>query len=89
MASADETDAPSEIGRDRFYRGRIVRVYYGSETGTLVSEETGREYRFRWPFVDIVGPVPRIDGLREGMRVGFDLGWTSQGLRVTLIRVFE
>jgi hypothetical protein len=74
---------------ERYYRGVITRVYYGSETGTLRSEQTGREYRFKFPFVDIRGPIPRIDGLREGMQVGFDLGWTSRGVRVTLIKVYS
>ena len=84
----DESPAPA-TGLDRYYRGVINRVYYGSESGTLRSEATGREYRFKFPFVEIVGPIPRIDGLREGMRVGFDLGWTSKGIRVTLIRVYD
>ena len=73
---------------DRYYRGVIARVYYGSESGTLVSDATGREYPFKYPFVEIIGPIPRIDGLREGMAVGFDLGWTSRGQRVTVIRVY-
>jgi hypothetical protein len=73
---------------DRYYRGVIKRVYYGSESGTLVSEATGREYHFKYPFVHIIGPIPRVDGLREGMAVGFDLGWTSHGVRVTVIRVY-
>jgi len=84
-----EEPPPPAPGPDRYYRGVISRVYYGSETGTLRSEATGREYRFKFPFVEIVGPIPRIDGLREGMRVGFDLGWTSKGIRVTLIRVYD
>lgn len=75
-------------GPERYYRGVITRVYYGSESGVLRSEATGREYPFRAPFVDIQGAIPRIDGLREGMSVGFDLGWTSRGQLVTLIRVF-
>jgi hypothetical protein len=74
--------------QDRYYRGVISRVYYGSESGTLVSDATGREYHFKYPFVEILGPIPRIDGLREGMTVGFDLGWTSRGQRVTVIRVY-
>ena len=77
---------PASVG-ERYYRGTIRRVYYGSESGTLVSEATGREYHFKYPFVDILGPIPRVDGLREGMVVGFDVGWTSRGLRVTVIRV--
>jgi len=74
---------------DRFYQGVITRVYYGSESGTLRSEATGREYRFKYPFVEIRGPIPRVDGLREGMTVGFDLGWTSRGRRVTVIKVYD
>jgi hypothetical protein len=81
----DATASP----RDRYYRGTINRVYYGSESGTLTSAATGREYQFRHPFVQIVGPIPRIDGLREGMTVGFDLSWTSRGVRVSMIRVFD
>ena len=75
--------------RERYYAGTITRVYYGSESGVLVGEASGREYQFKHPFVQIVGPIPRIDGLREGMRVGFDLSWTSRGLRVSLIRVYD
>ena len=72
----------------RYYRGVISRVYYGSESGTLTSQASGREYHFKYPFVQILGPIPRVDGLREGMTVGFDVGWTSRGLRVTVIRVY-
>jgi hypothetical protein len=81
--------AESAEEHGRYYRGVITRVYYGSETGMLRSEASGREYPFRYPFVEIRGAIPRIDGLREGMAVGFDLGWTSRGQRVTVIRVFD
>ena len=81
---APAAEAPAS---DRFYRGVITRVYYGSESGTLTSEASGREYHFKYPFVEIRGPIPRIDGLRQGMSVGFDVGWTSRGLRVTVIKV--
>jgi hypothetical protein len=73
---------------DSWYRGTIHRVYYGSESGTLLSDATGREYHFKHPFVTIVGPIPRIDGLRPGMKVGFDLAWTSRGRRVSVIKIF-
>ena len=76
-------------GIDRYYRGTITRVYYGSETGTIRSDESGREYRFKWPLVEIRAPVPRVGHLREGMRVGFDVGWTASGLIVTVIRVVD
>jgi hypothetical protein len=87
----DERDGPAEASApgDVYYRGTITRVYYGSETGLLRSEATGREYRFKAPFVEIRGPIPRIGGLREGMRVGFDLSRTSAGTIVSMIRVAD
>jgi hypothetical protein len=81
-------DASGEAGA-HYYRGTITRVYYGSESGTIRSDDSGREYRFRWPIVEIRGPIPRVGGLREGMRVGFDVGWTAAGLVVSVIRVYE
>lgn len=72
---------------DRYYRGVVTRVYYGSESGTLKSLATGQEYRFKAPLVEVRGPIGRIDGLREGMEVGFDLAVTSSGTWVSLIRV--
>jgi len=83
---------PGEAGAlpvDPYYQGTITRVYYGSETGILRSEATGREYRFKAPFVEVRGPIPRVGGLREGMRVGFDLSRTSAGTMVSLIRVAD
>ena len=88
-AVADESLSELAEGRGRYYRGVITRVYYGSESGTLRSEDSGREYPFRYPLVEIRGAIPRIDGLREGMAVGFDLGRTSRGTGVTVIRVFD
>ena len=84
--ASEPTDARTP---DNYHRGVIARIYYGSETGTLRSETSGREFRFKWPFVEIRGPIPRLDGLREGMVVGFDLGWTSHGERVTVIKVHD
>lgn len=80
-----EDGAPGDV----YYRGVITRVYYGSATGALRSETSGREYRFRAPLVDIRGPIPRFEGLREGMHVGFDLSRTARGVFVSLIRVLE
>jgi hypothetical protein len=87
----NESDAtvPAPAERAPYYQGTIMRVYYGSETGVLRSEESGREYRFRGALVDVRGPIPRIDGLREGMRVGFDLSRTTAGTVVSVIRVLD
>ena len=86
---SEGTDAGEIPVCDRYYRGTIARVYYGSESGTIRADESGREYRFRAPFVEIRGPIPHVGGLREGMAVGFDVGWTAGGLVVTVIRVYD
>ena len=89
MSDGPAGDAPTGDGGARYYRGTITRVYYGSETGVIRSNESGREYRFKVPLVEIRGPIPKVSGLREGMEVGFDVGWTSSGLVVTVVRVDE
>ena len=51
----------------------------------------GREVLFEFPFVEVAGAplgghFPGIDLSSEGDSVGFDVGWTSGGLRVTVIK---
>jgi hypothetical protein len=48
---------------------------------------SGREVRFVVPFVEFLDGR-RIHDLTEGMEVGFDVGWTSHGLRVTKIKIY-
>jgi hypothetical protein len=57
----------------------------------VIRSHSGREIRFQFPFVSVVGAqiggrTPGIELLHEGDSVGFDVGWTSHGLRVTTIR---
>jgi cold shock CspA family protein len=77
--------APEEKRRFPFYVGTIVRVNYAQGTGVLRSA-SGREIRFVAPFVELLGGR-RFRDLVEGMEVGFDVGWTSKGLRVTRIKI--
>jgi hypothetical protein len=75
---------------DNFYTGLIVFLDRVRGRGVIRSF-SGREIPFRFPFVSVVGaPIARspagIDLLSEGDSVGFDVGWTSGGLRVTRIR---
>ena len=46
---------------------------------------TGREIPFAAVHVIVTGPINRFEDLREGMTIGFDVGWTSKGLRVTVL----
>ncbi len=85
---SDEFDAERFPGN--FYRGMILRLDRARGRGAVRSHQ-GREVSFEFPFVQVAGAplggrFPGIDFLREGDSVGFDVGWTSSGLRVTLIK---
>jgi hypothetical protein len=85
--TSDDPRPAEGASLDSYHRGVITRVYYGNGTGALRSHLTGREYPFCAALVDVRGPLPRIEGLREGMEVGFDLSTTARGVLVSLIRV--
>jgi hypothetical protein len=85
---SDEFDAERFPGN--FYRGMIMRLDRVRGRGAVRSHQ-GREVLFEFPFVEIAGAplggrFPGIDLLSEGDSVGFDVGWTSSGLRVTTIK---
>ena len=79
MAATDDAQPP-----ERFYAGTIKKLYAGSGMG-VVRSATGREIPFSAIHVILAGSIRRFEDLREGMAVGFDVGWTSKGLRVTVL----
>lgn len=85
---ADEFDGERFPGN--FYPGMIMRLDRTRGSGVIRSH-TGKEILFEFPHVAVVGAsiggkMPGIEMLREGASVGFDVGWTSSGLRVTVIK---
>jgi hypothetical protein len=85
---SDEFD--KEHFPDNFYPGLIVFLDRARGRGVIRSF-SGREISFQFPYVQVVGatlagPMPGITLIKEGDSVGFDVGWTSKGLRVTTIR---
>ncbi len=85
---ADEYD--SERFPGNFYPGMIIRLDRARGRGVVRSNQ-GRDIPFVFPFVTVVGAstggkMPGIELLSEGDVVGFDVGWTSKGLRVTTIK---
>lgn len=85
MSDADDRSADAA---DRFYQGTILSLSAGSRSGS-VRTGNGRDIPFTTRDIRILGTSKGFAALREGMRVGFDLGWTSRGVRVTTIRVYE
>ena len=79
--------AAAESAESRFYGGVIVRLHPGSRRGTVRSD-SGREIGFSWQDVRVLGAEGGFSALREGLRVGFDLGRTSRGVCVTTLRLY-
>ena len=71
---------------DKFYRGKVLKVSRGAERGTIRSA-SGRNIPFMFQHVTLVGPRQSFGDIREGLEVGFDVSWTSKGLRVNIIRL--
>lgn len=87
---ANENEYDSERFPGNFYQGMILTLDRACGRG-VVRSHSGKEIPFEFPFVAVVGApiggeMPGIDLIREGDIVGFDVGQTSRGLRVTTIR---
>lgn len=75
---------------DNFYRGMILKLDRARGRG-VVRAHSGREFTFQFPFIEVAGAplggrMPGIELLEEGDSIGFDLAWTSKGLRVSVIK---
>jgi hypothetical protein len=89
MSLPDEPPAPDDTNLlDKFYRGTVLKVSPGAERGTIRSA-SGRNIAFLFQHVTLIGPRQSFSDLREGIEVGFDVSWTSKGLRVSVIRIPE
>ena len=87
VANENEYDGARFPGN--FYQGMILRLDRARGRG-MVRSHSGKEIPFEFPFVAVLGApiggtMPGIDLIREGDIVGFDVGWTSRGLRITTI----
>lgn len=77
----------SEERSDFFHHGVISKLFPSNNMG-LVRTESGREVPFSFEFVILLGDAKKPSDLMEGLEVGYDTGWTSQGLRVTKIKMY-
>ena len=86
MDSSDEGHGLSERS-DLFYHGVIVKLFPKNNMG-VVRTESGREITFSYNLVIVLGGSKSPNDLREGQMIGYDLGWTANGLRVTKIKIY-
>jgi hypothetical protein len=71
---------------DKFYRGTICKLQRNAQRGSIHAA-SGREIPFVFQYVTMLGPHRHFEDLVEGMEVGYDVSWTSRGLRVSVIRI--
>ena len=87
MAQAEKDPLTSTRG-DYYHQGVITKLFPSNNTG-VVRTESGRELTFSYELVILMGEVQSPLDLKVGESVGYDLGWTSSGLRVTKIRTYR
>lgn len=91
-APGDTPDAKVPEGggwdSDLFYHGTILRLSPKKNRG-MVRTSSGREIPFSYDHLELSGPVKHPRELREGLVVGYDMSWTSSGLRVTKIKTYR
>lgn len=72
---------------DHYHHGTITKLFPSNSTG-IVRTESGRELTFSYELVILCGEAKTPAELREGETVGYDLGWTSSGLKITKIKTY-
>ena len=83
----DEDQAALPNTDDLFHHGVITKLFPSNNTG-IVRVESGREVFFSYDFVILTGEIKSPLHLKVGQPVGYDLGWTPSGLRVTKIKTY-
>lgn len=87
MVAASDENLLAGIKGDLYHHGVITKLFPSNNTG-IVRTESGRELPFSYEFVILSGEAKTVQDLREGDPVGYDLGWTSSGLRITRIKTY-
>ena len=86
MAQTEKDPLVSPRG-DYYHQGVITKLFPSNNTG-VVRTESGRELTFSYELVILCGEARSPLDLKVDEPVGYDLGWTSSGLRVTKIRTY-
>ena len=84
--SDEDSNLDEPEGDDKFYRGTVIKLHRGAERG-VIRTTSWREIPFKFMHVTMLGPRHRFEDLYEGLQVGYDVSWTSSGLRVSVIRI--
>ena len=83
-----QDDQPFKSNRGDFYHQGIITKLFPSNNTGVVRTQNGRELTFSYDLVILCGEAKSPLDLRVGEQVGYDLGWTSSGLRVTKLKTY-
>ena len=86
MAEEEKDFLVSSRG-DFFHQGVITKLFPSNNTG-VVRTESGRELTFSYDLVILCGAAKSPLDLKVGEQVGYDVGWTSSGLRITKLKTY-
>ena len=78
---------PMEYPTDNFRHGKISKFFPQGSYG-FVRDEKGKEIYFHLDEIRILGEKRARSWFKEGNDVGFDVGLTSRGLRVTRLKLY-
>jgi hypothetical protein len=85
---AEDSKEPLASSRGDFYHQGIITKLFPSNNTGVVRTESGRELTFSYELVILRGEAKTPLDLRVGEAVGYDLGWTSNGLRITKLKTY-
>jgi hypothetical protein len=83
----ENSDSLASTRGDFFHQGVITKLFPSNNTG-VVRTESGRELTFSYELVILCGEAKSPLELKVGEPVGYDLGWTSNGLRITKLKTY-
>jgi hypothetical protein len=83
-----QDDQPFKSSRGDFYHQGIITKLFPSNNTGVVRTENGRELTFSYDLVILCGEAKSPLELKVGEPVGYDLGWTSSGLRITKLKTY-
>jgi len=86
MAETENASKNSPV-YNAYHQGVITKLFPSNNTG-IVRTESGRELPFSYEFVILVGRAKSPLELKEGETIGYDLGWTPRGIRITKIKSY-
>ena len=89
MANEPQEKDPLVSSRGDFYHQGVVTKLFPSNNTGVVRTESGRELTFSYELVIMCGEKNSPLDLKVGEPIGYDLGWTSAGLRVTKIKTYS